>query len=108
MKKGETFDRMRSLTAYFKRNAESNPAFRPEFEISELVNSKIKGMEWLTGSKVEEMISEINGAEDNDHHNGAGWLDYQLHFSAVMKLNGFEIDCDSSGKMILQRVVDKA
>ena len=108
MKKGETFDRMQSIAKYFRNQADSNPAFKPEFDLAEMINSKINGLEELTINEVEEMIFSINDMKDEEHYNGSGWLDYKMHFSALMKVNGFEISWGSNKKMKIKTVANKS
>ena len=106
MKKGETFERMKSISAYFKNHADSNELFKPEFEASYLINSKINGSEELTISDINKMISKINEAEDQDHYDGSGWMDYKMCFSALMKKNGFEVSQGYNDKMKIKTVAN--
>jgi hypothetical protein len=99
MKKGETFKRMSKLVSYFQENSAVNADFLPEFLISDKINTHISRISRLTLRDVQKMISDLNEIENQTHYDGAGWLDYRMHFTALMKINGYEIIWDPKKKM---------
>ena len=107
MEKGDTFERMKRISAYFKNHAESNPLFKIEFEISARINTLICGLEELTISDIKEMISKINETEKQNHYVGSGWTDYKMHLFSLIKINGFQVLHESKDKMIIRKVASK-
>ena len=108
MDKEELFEGMKKISAYFKYNADSNALFTPEFEASDLINQKIDANKELTIQDLKEMISIITKTEEQDHYDGTGWMDYKMHFSAFMKMNGFEVSWGSKDKMTIITAANKS
>jgi len=75
--------RMKSLKNYFKRNSESNNAFKSEYEAAQKIN-KIALKENVSKNDVKEIVQIFNKANLTSHYGGTGWFDFRLHIQSLI------------------------
>lgn len=101
MIKGKLFDEMGQICEYFRRNAQDQPLFEPEFKTASFINAIIESLSDLQQEDVVRILHAINATEDIEHYEGSGWMDYKMHLNALLKKNGFDITWKKDRKWIL-------
>ncbi|RZJ99751.1 MAG: hypothetical protein EOO46_22050 [Flavobacterium sp.] len=79
-------------SAYFENNIPNHELFRPEFEISEKINSILEKKDALTKSDVDDILNLLNDFEKIEHYDGSGWYDYQIQLAYFLRLSGFDTE----------------
>lgn len=97
---------MERIANYFEEHAKKNPLFIPELNVSHWIITKIKATDRLLVSDIEDMITRINSIKKEDHFNGTGWVDFNLHFIALMKQNGCILTRNKSDQLEITSVVN--
>ena len=93
MLKGNIFNEMLLICDGFKKNIPDNHLFEPEFKTSKKINTIIKQLNQLSRSDAVGLLQLFNDINKMEHYNGSGWLDYKMHLSHLLKINGFEVMC---------------
>jgi hypothetical protein len=86
----QRFERMKGLSMYFERQAETQSLFYPEYKASKEINEILELKEKLTEQELERIVEILEELDKTEHYNGSGWLDYKLHLSASVPFVGIK------------------
>lgn len=83
--------RMNKIESYFKKQAEENELFLPEYNAIFKIN-KIALKEEILESEIYQIVSIFNSTNLKDHYNGTGWLDLRMHVKSLIEKLDFECE----------------
>ncbi|HEY9007885.1 MAG TPA: hypothetical protein VIM75_17215 [Ohtaekwangia sp.] len=99
--KRKLIDEMNQIRDYFRRHSENDPLFIPQYQIAKQINDIVNDCDRLEIAEVKEIIRIFNTIIDTNYDNRSGWTDYQMHLTAVMKMDGFRTDWDNLGRFVI-------
>ena len=63
---------------YFEKHIQEHELFRPEYEVSKIINSILTTKNTITKPDVIAIVQLLDGIDKVDHYDGSGWYDYQI------------------------------
>ena len=97
------FLRLKSTEDYFKRHAEEDPNFYPDYEAIKEINTILLKDE-LSQEDILGAVEIFNQTTSKPHHNGTRWFDLSLHLRHIAFVHGleFKISKDLTIKLVGQ------
>lgn len=93
---------MKKIEDYFQQQSSDNDLFLPEYLCAKAIREKLDSLRFIPHKDAEDILAIFNKANSEDHYDGSGWSDYQLHLRALLSLNNLKVDVDNTGRMLIQ------
>jgi hypothetical protein len=86
----KNIDRLNWFERYFSNNVKNDILFEPEFEAAKEINL-IARQEELRQEDFLRIIEIFNVANNAEHYNGSGWMDFRLHIQGMIRAYGLDV-----------------